>query len=783
MGRHERLRRWLSLQTSSFEFQVDLFSEHKVIPLNNYFSIYRLSTVIVRHGLCLALVLVVLLSTQKAAAQDAAEQPGIAPQALQESVTPTQDSAKQGSLIDVRLPITARTASTVVETLETVAKSGSVNASGVSRVTVVLRYRSDESDGAATLFEDALKLARALSRPEFRQLRIVSFVDGAVKGHAVLPILASDLIVITDGASLSDAAIGEPDAKADETIVAAYLSVAARRGLFAPALVEVLVRPGQELVLATTIDGKRRFAAGDELVELRRDGGGWQEEVWAAPGQSLVLTADRMRSSRIASHVVKSLDASKEVLDLAELKPIASQLIGVDIAAGLLEVSGAISSDRVRRWELNLAKASDAGELNTVIVAIDSSGGDLESSLQLAGTLSSAKPPIKKAIGYIENQSRGDSLLIAIGCKPLYMHPDAKLGGPGGQSIDDSDLRSIAEAIEQVASDTGRPIALVRGLLDPSLRVFRYTNTKTGQIRYATEDELALGSDEPDAERRLWRRGDLIALENGLSANDAILLGLAEEQAGSLEELSLAQGLSESPRPITDRGLIHFVEWIGGMKGVSILLLMIGMVALSIEAGTPGVSVPGFVALLCFAFYFWIQFLNGTAQWLEVLAFALGLLCIGVELFLLPGLGIFGIGGMCLLVLGVVLTSQTFVIPRNTYQFEQLTRSLWLVVGGFGSIIVGLVLVRLMLPQQTIFKHLALESPDNESIDRAERLADFEYLLGAPGVATTPLRPAGKARFGDEVVQVISDGTPLAAGDAVRVIEVRGNRIVVAAVE
>ena len=66
---------------------------------------------------------------------------------------------------------------------------------------------------------------------------------------------------------------------------------------------------------------------------------------------------------------------------------------------------------------------------------------------------------------------------------------------------------------EQIAADTGRSAALIRGLLNPGLKVYRYTHTKTGQLRYATEDELALGSDEPEAERKLWRRGELIELE------------------------------------------------------------------------------------------------------------------------------------------------------------------------------------------------------------------------------------------------------------------------------
>lgn len=689
-------------------------------------------------------------------------------------------SSKKGVLVDVNLPISARVVSNVTETLETVAASNGSDATKTSRITVVLRFRTDENDGSATQFEDGLKLARSFSKAEFRNLRIVCFVEGDIQGHAALPIIGSDVLVVGNQASIANAAMMEPGENADATIMASYLAIAERRGLFPPQVVTSLVRTDDELALATTLDGKRRFVSGDEIAELRKEGGGWQEEIWATPGQPLVLNVERLRTARIASHVVASTEELTQVLDLASLEPIADQLIGKELVPGLLEVSGSISKDRVRRWELNLAKASDAGELNTVVVVIDSSGGDLNASVMLAGTLSSTQPPMKRAIGFVQNQSLGDSILVGVACKPLYLNPEARLGGPGGQAIDGDDLRPIEEAIDQIALDAGRPVALLRGLLDSSLKVYRYSNTKTGQIRYATEDDLALGAPEPEAERRQWKRGDLISLDKGLTATEAIELGLAEGTATSIDDLTTILGLPSAPAPITDRGLIHFVEWVGGLKGVSFLLLMVGMVALSMEAGAPGISVPGFVSLICFSLYFWIQFLNGTAEWLEVLAFGLGLACIAIELFILPGVGVFGIGGLCLLVLGVVLTSQTFVIPRNTYQFEQLTQNLWIVVGSVGALIGGLALLRIMLPQRALLKHLALETPDEEYIDRAERLADFEYLRGQTGVATTSLRPAGKVRFGSEVVQVVSDGTPLGVGDSVRVIEVKGNRVVVA---
>ena len=44
-------------------------------------------------------------------------------------------------------------------------------------------------------------------------------------------------------------------------------------------------------------------------------------------------------------------------------------------------------------------------------------------------------------------------------------------------------------------------------------------------------------------------------------------------------------------------------------------------------------------------------------------------------------------------------------------------------------------------------------------------------------MALTPLVPAGKAQFGDIVVDVMSDGTLVEAGSALTVVETLGNRI------
>jgi hypothetical protein len=390
---------------------------------------------------------------------------------------------------------------------------------------------------------------------------------------------------------------------------------------------------------------------------------------------------------------------------------------------------------------------------------------------------------LQTVAGLVRGEARGDAALIALACKPLYLLPDARIGGPGAESISGASLRRYDELIDEIAKSTRRPAALIRGLLDPNQIVYRYTNRKTGRVRYATEGDLTRGVEDPAAEMEKWVRGESIELRDGLSSAEAIALGLAEGESRSLEDASQRVGLPGTPPQVSDRGIVRLVERVGRSNTLAFLLLFIGFAALSAEANAPGLGFPGFVALICFAMYFWMKFLAGTAEWLELVAFTLGIVCIAIEVFLVPGVGVFGVGGLALTVLGVVLMSQTFVVPRNVYQIEVLTRGIWVALGGAAGLIGGFIAMRMMLPHVPMLRGLVMEPVDQVLLEESEKLGDFSYLFGQTGTATTPLHPSGKARFGDQVVQVISDGTAIAAGDRVRVCEVHATKVVVEPLE
>jgi membrane-bound serine protease (ClpP class) len=111
----------------------------------------------------------------------------------------------------------------------------------------------------------------------------------------------------------------------------------------------------------------------------------------------------------------------------------------------------------------------------------------------------------------------------------------------------------------------------------------------------------------------------------------------------------------------------------------------------------------------------------------------------------------------------------------------ELINSLAVLVGsGIGSLVLAFFLRRYfqMIPA---FNSLVLTPPEPEMRPPASATEprSKQWYLGREGQTTTPLRPAGKARFEGEQVDVHAEGSYVPTGRMVRVVEIRGNRIIV----
>jgi membrane-bound serine protease (ClpP class) len=172
--------------------------------------------------------------------------------------------------------------------------------------------------------------------------------------------------------------------------------------------------------------------------------------------------------------------------------------------------------------------------------------------------------------------------------------------------------------------------------------------------------------------------------------------------------------------------------------------------------------------------------MGGTATALEIVLFLAGVICLGVEILLIPGFGVFGVTGILLIVFSIILASQTFVIPQSPSQWREFTFSMLPLFAAFGSLIGFAYLIAKYLPHVPILGRMILQ-PNFPQGDELSSLppSPYESLLGSSGVAMTMLRPAGLVRFGDQYIDVVTEGSYIDEGARVEVIEVTGNRIVV----
>ncbi|MCH1440196.1 MAG: nodulation protein NfeD, partial [Rubripirellula sp.] len=438
-----------------------------------------------------------------------------------------QSEPKSGYEVTVPNPLDAASATQLIKDLTKLANSVPAD----RRTTVLLKFQSDSKVPGKTTFEDALKVARGITSPQLRRLKIVTFLDGEITGHSVLAIIASEALLTTREAVIGNAVADE--IQADPTILLTYESIAERRGLFPTPIVAALADPGLELAEITRIGGEREYATTKTLNELRKEGKILKENIISPAGLPLKFDAQQLRSARISAGIIDTIDQGLELLDLATIEPLKQAGLLGDPKGAMLEITGAITGGRVQRWQSNLSATLKSGDTNTWLIAMDSTGGDLNGSMILAGWFSQPEPPLRTVAANISGEARGDAALIALACKPLMMTPDSTIGGPGAYAISTEGLQPYDEVIDQIATSTNRPAALIRGILDPTTVVYQYTNRKTGRIRYATEQDLVLNVDDPELEKAKWKRGEQIQLSEGLDAATAISLGLADGEAAS----------------------------------------------------------------------------------------------------------------------------------------------------------------------------------------------------------------------------------------------------------
>jgi len=678
-----------------------------------------------------------------------------------------------GRLVKVPLPITGATAEHVQRTV----RRALDEVRGTRRhLTLILEFDVPPNQaqfGRGSQFGGAYELADFISGPDLNGVQTVAYLPKSIQGHAVLVAIACDAIVMAENAEIGAAGVGE--ARIDAPEIAAYKEIAGRRQTIPPEVAVGLLDPQRE-VLRVKTEREYEYVSPAELEEVKRRHAIQEVRTLKPAGQVATFSGAEWRRLGFVDRLASN---RAEVARAFGLPPEAvEEELGVDWHAARVDVKGLIRPDSITKIEQLITNEIRQRQTNFICLWIDSPGGSATDSVRLAQFLASPALNRVRTAAYVPRESRADAALIALACDQVIVGPRAVMGGAGASALGGDEVREATRVIREIlAKKKTRSWSLPAAMLDPNLVVYRYS--RPGVTEFMSEEEAA---EQPAADK--WQKGEPVTTQGEpfqAIGQQAVDFRLANRTADDFHQFKSYFGLQDDPA-LLEPGWADFLIDALSSPGLAILLLIVGFVALYAELHAPGVGIGAFVAAVCFLLFFWSRFLGGTAGWLEVMLFLTGIGCLALEVFVLPGFGIFGLGGGAMVITSLVLASQTFVLPRNSYQFAQLQQSLWTIGGAAVGIVVLAVLLRRWLPSAPLLGNMLLEPPsptEAQTISRRETLLDATDLVGTRGTTTTPLVPGGKARFGNRVFDVVAEGELIGRGAEVVVVEVRGNRIVV----
>ena len=689
--------------------------------------------------------------------------------------TKSSGPARMGRMIEVALPINEDTDQRVKRFADRVLLDAEKDN---LRPVLIFRFEippGQDEFGRGSKLGACVDLARYLSSDAINAATTVAYIPKSIKGHAVLAALACDEIIMAPDATIGVAGIDEQ--RVDDAVRAFYREIAGRRRTVPVELAVGMLDPDVE-VLEVETDLGREFVFADKLEELRKRRTVKSQRVLTPAGEAAQFTGSEARRLGFVSYLATSpLDAARAL----ELPPeaIEEDVLLVDSWRTVrIDLRKPITADVVDRVRRMIQKSIRNDDANFICLWLDSPGGSPTDSLRLAEFLSELPPNEIRTVAYIPSRAFADASIIAVACDQVVMFPDAVLGGPGASELSDVEITSSREFLrENLSKSKSRSWSLPAAMIDPTLEVHKYT--RNGVEEFFSEEEL---KEQPRADE--WIKGERVTEPGELFQADgrrAVETHLADHVVENFSSFKSIYGLENDPT-LAAPGWTDYLIEILSSPGVAALLLMVGGAALYAELHTPGVGLGAFIATVCFVLFFWSRFMGQTAEWLEVLLFVAGVGCLVVEVFLMPGFGVFGLGGGLLIFSSLVLALQRSVLPRNAYEFGQLQTSLLVVAGaGLGIFVLG-YLLNIWLPRAPILNRMMLaplSDSEQESLSRNESLVDFQDLLDREGVTTTRLNPAGKAHIGDQLVDVIADGERIEAGTPIVVTEVHGNRVLV----
>jgi len=408
-------------------------------------------------------------------------------------------------------------------------------------------------------------------------------------------------------------------------------------------------------------------------------------------------------------------------------------------------------------------KAAMDAKADLLVLDMETNGGRIDSTEEIIKSLDQFQG---KTVTYVNRKAFSAGAFIALATQSIYMAPESVIGAAapllmspmgGVENISPTVEAKITSAVRALirtrAEKNGYNVAVVEAMIDKSreLKIDDETLNEKGQILTLTNVQ---------AEKKY---NDKPLLSSGTVNSISDLLGQLGYSNAKLVRLE----------PTGAERLATFLTMIAP------LLLVIGIIGIYIEMKTPGFGLPGIIGITAFIFYFAGGFIAGLSglEWTAVFIIGLGLLML--EIFLFPGTILPGIVGAVLMFVSLIMAMVDIypgmpAIPSLAQFRLPLTN---LLLASFTALVIMAILSRFVLKTPLFYRLVSQTASGVTTV--ASRSVAQNSKMGEVGVALSPLRPGGKAQFGSEILDVITQGEMIGRGTRVKILGFSGHEAIV----
>lgn len=396
----------------------------------------------------------------------------------------------------------------------------------------------------------------------------------------------------------------------------------------------------------------------------------------------------------------------------------------------VLTLQGQLDGSQVSLLQRGLKKAAKQGD-KAVVLNLALQGDDIRAAQTLNSIIRASSVP---TIAYVTMDAGSRmNTIAALSCRHIVMSPQSRLGGAKQDSLEDATRPQWNELAQELATLTGRNAQVAMALVD-------------NQVAYP-----------PYSAQGMFLR---------LTADQAKTLSISEGTAKTLVDALHLFSLDNLP--------VYYETqtWSDRLSGVLqndyIHVIIVALIALTIlvEIKMAGIGIGVITAIVIGGILFCFGVEPEYADIRTFMAFVVGIVCLMLEL-VIPGVGIFGVMGICLL-----YGSLFFFFGATVYAIYILA------IGSVVAAVLFYIILR-RLPKTSITAELILHEREFGDVEYATNVDNHRYL-GMTGISVTTLKPVGMIKINGELLEAVTRTMVIEKKRPVRVIRLEGNRLVVA---